>query len=257
MKTYCNYILCAGIVLILLNACLSLRKGSNQIHFCTDGLQIYSSEYCGKLPEDYEIYKKLYNSHNDVVYMFKYLDLLDSACAYCENYTEDLLFTKYDLLMTIGLYQECIDYMLSIPDSMFTYPYTKIFFVNTAQSALNQISGDTISRNENNKKIVTAIINYWSKEIDMDKTQNAYIVAQFFHNTNFLRHSSTMVMFYVARARYEHIDFLQDEISSLPQKDDMDSLFLKNLSQGLKDMNNRKYYHFERDIIINPHTIGK
>lgn len=255
MKSNIIYVLLMCILLIMLNCCSFYYKKSNPIHYYTDGYKLYSSEYCDKLPEDYYIYKKLYLNYDDASYMFKYSDLLDSAYLYCDN-MESLLSCKYNLFMTIGAYQSCIDYMQEVPDSIFEYPYNKVFYVNTAQSALNQIVGDTIARNENNKEIIQSILNYWEKEIDTEQigSENKCCTdfAHFFYDTDFLRYSNTMVMFYVVRARYEDISVLQDEISQFTIKDDMDSIFITNLQQGLQQMKMRSNYHFEHDIIINP-----
>lgn len=257
MKISNRHLLWIAVTIIMLNGCCPLHKFSSGVRFATDGYEKNSPEYCMMLFEDYEIYMKLYRNYNDVASMFHYLDLLDSAREYC-NDIERICYYEYDLLMTLGLYQDCVDRIQSIPDSLFKFPYNKFFIINTAQSAINQINNDTLARNRNNMEIVESICAYWNKkyntELIFDQDFNNYqYLANRLYEDDTMRRSGTLIDFYIARARVENIDELQNEISKFAVKNEFDSIFISNLSLRLQQMKDRKNYHFEYDIIINPH----
>lgn len=258
MKILSRNVLCLIIIAIIYNGCNSLYKTPSGVHFATEGYEKNSPEYCVMLVEDYDIYKKLYRNYDDLTFMFQYLDLLDSARLYCDE-IEKICYREYDLLMTLGLYQECINRIQDFPDSMFKYPYDKIFMLNSAQSALAQIDNDTIARDQHNSVIINAICDYWNVKYKTEQTiyngiVNYHNLAKLLYEDDTMRSSGTLLMFYVVRARLGNIEKLQNEISDFTIKNKFDSLFISNLQHCLQQMNEREKYHFERDIIINPPT---
>lgn len=258
MRIPITHLFALSFTILTLNSCCSVHRISSNIRFATDDCEKYSTEYCTKLFEDYGTYKKLYRNYDDVMYLFHYLDLLDSAREYC-NDVEKICSYEYDLLMTLGLYQECVHRVQNFPDSIFEYPYDKTFMLNSAQSAIDQINNDTVARNQHNFEIIKAIYDYWIVKYETEQTINNNIVnykdlAKRFHEDDTMRVSKTLLVYYIVRARFEDIEKLQNEISDFTIKNEIDSIFICNLQHSIQQMKKRKNYHFERDIIINPPT---
>jgi len=265
MKRDCICIIGVIIIIVLLNSCIPIKNKYSNIPYTTDECELYDTACCNHIYENFEAYYQLYRNYDDVAYMYKYLNLLDSALLHCTN-NESLISRKYDSYMTIGLYQECVDYMRGIPDSLFEYSYTRVFYINSALSVINQIKGDTVSRNKNNEEILQKITDYWKKDSRVENRMNEDTItsqelAHFLFDNSLLRTSETMAMLYVVRARYEDISILQDEITHFIIKDDMHSIITNNFWSGLlrllEQMNERKNYHFERDIILNQRVNNK